>query len=142
LRLAVNEDNCSGCRVCQLICAMEQFAENNPKKGRLGIHGKFPEPGKYEISCCDQCGICAEVCPVEAIEEHSDGYYWVNEDLCTGCLLCVEECPRGVMFTHPDREAPFKCVDCGVCVTYCPRNAIYDADEPDKTKYKEFKEVQ
>jgi len=141
LRLAVNEDNCSGCRTCELVCALENFKENNPKLGRLKIHGEFPEPGKYRIDYCTQCGVCAEVCPVDAIEETDDGYYEVDEETCISCMVCVEECPEDAMFTHNSKDVPFKCNNCGACIEVCPRNAVYDADDPERTKYKEFQEV-
>lgn len=141
MRLAVNEDNCSGCRVCELVCALENFGENNPKLARVRVSGEFPTPGKYAIAYCNQCGVCADVCPVQAISERDGGYYEIDEDECIGCWTCVQECPREAIFTHKSRDAPFKCIDCGVCVDLCPRNAIYDADDPEKTMYKEFEEV-
>ncbi len=141
MRLAVNQDNCSGCRTCELVCALENFRENNPKMSRLRIHGEFPAPGKYRVSHCTQCGTCQEVCPVDAIEETGGGYYRVLEDECIGCMACVEECPEGVVFTHDAIDVPFMCNGCGSCVEICPRNAIYDADDPGRTRYKEFEEV-
>jgi len=141
LRLAINEENCSGCRTCEMVCALENFRENNVKKARIRITGEFPDPGRYHIAYCDQCGTCAEICPQEAIKQHEDGYYWIDAELCSGCLICVDECPQGAIFTHPTEDTPFKCTLCGACITYCPRNAIYDADDPEKTAFKEFKEV-
>ncbi|RMF95780.1 MAG: 4Fe-4S dicluster domain-containing protein [Candidatus Schekmanbacteria bacterium] len=40
---------------------------------------------------CIACGTCAEVCPVQAIEESGD-MYKIN-DQCTDCGTCVESCP-------------------------------------------------
>ncbi|NPV71065.1 MAG: 4Fe-4S binding protein [Firmicutes bacterium] len=127
MKIGVNNDLCSGCRVCELVCALRNFNENNPKKGMVRIKGHFPAPGKYEIQYCNQCGECFNVCPVGAIKEE-DGHYRVEPDECTGCLLCVETCPRHVMFTHADFPAPFKCVLCGDCLRHCPTNALFDAD--------------
>jgi len=123
LILGVKEELCSGCRTCQLVCSLHNLGENNPKKAALAVRGLFPAPGRYQLVTCDQCGECAEVCPVEAIKEQN-GNYIIDAELCTGCLACVEACPRGAMFTHPDREAPIKCTGCGECVKYCPRGAL------------------
>ncbi|MFO7958640.1 MAG: 4Fe-4S binding protein [Candidatus Brocadiia bacterium] len=41
---------------------------------------------------CTSCGICADVCPVEAISLDS-GVAEVDQDECTECLTCVDECP-------------------------------------------------
>lgn len=119
---AINE-NCSGCRTCQVTCALENFREVNPSKAALGIEGLFPEPGVYKIKYCTQCGICAEVCPTGAIYE-KDGIYLIDKDECSGCMNCVEECPENVMYTHDSLDYPIKCNLCGECVEICPRNAL------------------
>ncbi len=45
---------------------------------------------------CTNCGLCIEVCPVEAIAEAEiDGKMVsvIDPSLCTGCGLCSEICP-------------------------------------------------
>ena len=118
----INE-NCSGCGICRLVCALENFREMNPSKAALQIEGRFPAPGGYVIHVCDQCGVCAEVCPVEAIHLEN-GAYLIHEDECTGCMLCAEACPNGVMVNHRGSPTPMKCLLCGECAQACPRNAL------------------
>ena len=113
---------CVGCHDCELICAVVNRGANNPKKGAIRIRPRFPEP-EFHAAVCEQCGACAEVCPVEAIENR-DGVYVIDEEKCTGCYSCVEACPLEVMFTHSDLEPPFKCILCGECVAICPRSAL------------------
>ena len=40
---------------------------------------------------CASCGICADVCPANAIE--IDGHAIIDDELCVGCRYCVSECP-------------------------------------------------
>ncbi len=127
MKLTVREELCSGCRACELVCSMRNFSQPNPKRSAVRVSGAFPAPGRFSLVICDQCGVCAEICPANAIHEVGD-HYEVDPDLCTGCLICVEECPQGAMFTHKDDEVPFKCVACGDCVAYCPRQALVDEE--------------
>jgi NAD-dependent dihydropyrimidine dehydrogenase PreA subunit len=125
LKLVVREDRCSGCRTCELACSMRNFSQPNPKRSAVRVSGAFPAPGKYSLVYCDQCGVCAEMCPADAIREVGD-HYEIDSDLCTGCLICVDECPQDAIFVDPFGEKPIKCVSCGDCIEYCPRQAIID----------------
>lgn len=42
---------------------------------------------------CAGCGICEEVCPVEAVRV-SDGAAHINQERCNECEACVEACPN------------------------------------------------
>jgi Fe-S-cluster-containing hydrogenase component 2 len=123
MNFELHHELCSGCSACKLVCALANFQEVNPAKAALAIVSHFPAPGTYEIRFCDQCGNCADVCPVEAIEE-TEGTFHINQDICTGCHLCVEACPHGVIILHPDSDVPIKCTACGECAAVCPREAI------------------
>ncbi len=124
MQLTADSPKCSGCRVCLTICPLAHFHDNNTKKAALKAEGRFPAPGGFKVTTCNQCGDCAAVCPVEAI--HFDqGVYWINPDECTNCLACVEACPLDVMFTHPDLSFPIKCDACGECTRYCGTEVLH-----------------
>lgn len=54
----VNEDHCSGCRVCESVCGYH--AVNLEKKGEK-------EVAKITEGLCRGCGICSSACPMDAI---------------------------------------------------------------------------
>ena len=56
---------------------------------------------------CEKCGACAEVCPVEAIEEGDDQYY-INPDECIECGTCESECPEEAIFLDEDVPEEYK----------------------------------
>jgi Fe-S-cluster-containing hydrogenase component 2 len=118
-----NPENCSGCGVCKLACSIVNLKQITPATALLRIEGRFPSPGNYQIHFCDQCGTCADVCPVEAIEL-KDGIYQINEEECIACHECVKACPHSVMVVKQENDIPAKCVLCGECAAVCPREAI------------------
>jgi Fe-S-cluster-containing hydrogenase component 2 len=129
MKLALAAEKCSGCRACELVCALENWSALNPKKAALRVSGHFPVPGRYSVAICDQCGTCADVCPTNAIVRDDSGAYLINGEDCIGCNICVDECPTGVMYKHEDNGfVPIKCTLCGKCLEYCPQGALYDAD--------------
>jgi ferredoxin len=123
MELQVIHERCSGCGTCRLACALENYREVNPAKALLRIRGRFPAPGDYRIDLCDQCGACAEVCPVEAITL-VEGAFRVDTDECVSCMACEEVCPKGVVMTPHQDEVPAICTACGACAEICPREAI------------------
>lgn len=130
MKLAFAAERCSGCRVCEVVCALENLGVINPKKAALHVSGHFPEPARYSMALCDQCGDCAAVCPTDAIVRNEDGVYLINGDDCIGCNICVEECGPGAMRQRNDDtgNVPIKCNLCGKCLEFCPTGALYDAD--------------
>ena len=123
MEIQVQENRCSGCKLCQQICAITHYKEINPKKSALKIKAKFPAPGKFSPVVCFQCGDCAEACPFGAIEKVG-GAYVVNKDNCTGCAECVSACAQGVMVLPGDEDAPLKCDGCGKCAEVCNTGAL------------------
>ncbi len=51
---------------------------------------------RADLEKCTGCGICAESCPVHAIEM-SDGHPVMDFRTCINCLCCNESCPEGAV---------------------------------------------
>lgn len=49
-----------------------------------------------DVDACTSCGLCAEVCPDEAISMET-GLPVIGRELCMRCESCVRVCPTGAM---------------------------------------------
>lgn len=60
---------------------------------------------------CRQCGICAAVCPVGAIEAENSSIIDINK--CTLCCACIKNCPQNVrtMKPGPMSDAAIRCTN-------------------------------
>lgn len=52
---------------------------------------------KINQNLCAKCGICVDVCPVNALSL-TNSHVQVDEKLCTNCGSCVDVCPRGAIY--------------------------------------------
>lgn len=69
----------------------------------ISVPGNFPykeRPPKMSLDFiavsdeCIRCGICAEVCPVEAIDEQTPET--TDIDKCIRCCACIKACPEDI----------------------------------------------
>jgi carbon-monoxide dehydrogenase iron sulfur subunit len=126
--LTVIPEQCSGCRICEIVCAAKHFGVNNPKKAAIRVVTTYPHPVMRMPVVCSQCKVaaCAQACPVDALGWF-DGVVKLDEEKCISCWKCVEVCPFGAMYAHDDCDLPIKCDMCGgdpECVNKCPKGAL------------------
>jgi len=70
------------------------------KIGDLNVPGEFPYRGATKLwdvdfiavnSDCNQCQICAKVCPVGAISKENSRL--IDQEKCITCCACIKNCP-------------------------------------------------
>ncbi|MDY6893314.1 MAG: 4Fe-4S dicluster domain-containing protein [Chloroflexota bacterium] len=127
-KLTVIPEQCSGCRICEIVCAIKHFGVNNPKKAAIRVLITYPQPVMRMPIVCSQCKVptCAQVCPFDALRR-VNGTVVLDEELCISCNKCVEACPFGAMYAHEDCDLPIKCDMCDgdpECVKKCPKGAL------------------
>jgi len=127
-KLTVVPERCSGCRLCELVCSIQRFGVNNPKKSCIRVMVVYPHPVIRMPIICRNCKQpkCRDSCPNDAIVANN-GIYDIDTEKCISCQQCVIACPFGAIFLHPDLSYPFKCNLCGgdpECVKACPKKAL------------------
>jgi carbon-monoxide dehydrogenase iron sulfur subunit len=114
-KLTVIPEQCSGCRICELVCAIKHFGVNNPKKAAIRVLTTYPQPVVRMPIVCSQCKVpaCAQVCPTDSLR-WLDGVVHLEEENCTSCYKCVEDLPIKCDMCEGDPE----------CVKKCPKGAL------------------
>lgn len=129
--LFLNYEMCTGCRLCEIACAMAHENTANPQLSRIHIlqlekgSTTTPIPAR-----CMQCGYaaCEAVCPVNAISTDPEtGSRLIEEKKCIGCSACVGACPFGAATLNQAKGLAYICDLCQgdpVCVRFCPFAAL------------------
>lgn len=96
-------DLCQGCvaRPCESACRFGAIKVENGKS-------------KIDHTKCKNCGLCAQVCPFQAITKI--------------IVPCENACPVGAIAKDEDGTTRIdheKCISCGKCVSACPFGAVH-----------------
>lgn len=127
-RLAVYPEKCTGCRLCETVCALYHNGVVAPSLARVNVV-KEEEKGEDVPVFCQQCTrpVCQEVCPAGAITLDQElGITVIDQERCLGCRMCLMACPLGGITVTPEGRM-LKCDLCGgdpQCAKYCPAGAI------------------
>lgn len=139
--LQIDHEKCTGCRLCEMVCAVKHDGASNPARSRIRVM-KWESEGLYIPMSCQQCqdAPCLHGCPVGAISRNDDlNRVEVNYDICIGCRTCVSVCPFGAMnFNVIDRKVA-KCDLCDgdpQCVRFCDMKAVDFVDAGDASTEK------
>ena len=100
-------DLCQGCvaRPCISACRFGAISIQNGKS-------------KIDTSKCKNCGMCAQVCPYQAIMKV--------------IVPCENACPVGAIAKDDSGRARIdfdKCISCGKCLSVCPFGAVHEKSQ-------------
>ena len=128
---------CTGCRMCELVCSFTHNKIFNPSLSRIRVTTDESELIDFPVTC-RHCAdpTCQSVCPTQAISRNNrQEVNQINEELCVGCGECASACPFGAIYIPMGEKVPISCDLCGgepQCVKYCPREVlIYTSNEED-----------
>lgn len=118
LSLVVNEEQCWGCRACEVACKLE----NNIIQGQgpLQVYEMGPRldgtrlTTSFGLKVCRHCEEpeCLAACPSGAIERLPHGLVVLDQEKCNGCQACIEICPFGAISLDEEKGVAIKCNMC------------------------------
>ncbi|MHA2298383.1 MAG: 4Fe-4S dicluster domain-containing protein [Candidatus Hodarchaeales archaeon] len=126
--LFVDPDKCTGCRICETACSLQNEKVCNPARARIHVV-KWENIGIYVPTVCQQCElpICETVCPMNAVHRDDEtGAILIDYDSCVGCKTCVMFCPFGGVGIDTSGKM-IKCDLCKgdpTCVKNCEPGAL------------------
>ena len=141
--LYYNVKKCTGCRSCEIACAVAHSESNElfaalreevlslPRVKVSGCAGN-----NYPVSCrhCREPK-CVDACMAAALSlDKKKGIVEHNEKRCVGCWMCVMVCPYSAIKPNFKTKMPVRCDKCKdkqepACVKACPTGAIIWQEE-------------
>jgi carbon-monoxide dehydrogenase iron sulfur subunit len=121
-------DKCTGCRVCELVCALENENVFDPKLSRIKVL-PFHLLVNMPMACrfCEDAP-CVRSCSRKALTQSEEtGVIIVDDDKCDLCGWCIESCKYGAIFLNRDKTTVMTCNLCDgtpQCIEWCPESAL------------------
>jgi carbon-monoxide dehydrogenase iron sulfur subunit len=125
--VAADLEKCTGCGVCELICALKREKVYNPRLSRIKILRLY-RLANLSIACkfCENAP-CVTACPLDSLVQSETGVILVDEAKCDCCGWCMEACPYGAVVLNPEKQTVMMCDLCDdepQCVEWCPEEAL------------------
>jgi len=126
--VAADLEKCTGCGVCELVCALKREKVYNPRLSRIKILRLY-RLVNISIACklCEHAP-CVTACPLDClVQSEKTCVILVDEDKCDCCGWCIEACPYGAVVLNPEKETVMMCdLYDGEpqCVEWCPEEAL------------------
>jgi Fe-S-cluster-containing dehydrogenase component len=120
-------DKCTGCGVCELVCALERENAFDPRRSSIKVLRLY-QLINTPVACrlCDDAP-CVPACPRDALIQSEDGVIVIEDDKCDSCGWCIEACPHGAVILHPTKTTVLICNLCEgqpQCIEWCPEGAL------------------
>ena len=120
-------DKCTGCGVCELVCALERENAFDPRRSSIKVLRLY-QLLNTPVACrlCDDAP-CVPACPRDALHQSEDGIIDIEDEKCDSCGWCIEACPHGAVTLHPTKSTVLICNLCEGqprCVEWCPEGAL------------------
>jgi len=126
--IAADLEKCTGCGVCELVCALKREKVYNPQRSRIKILRLYRLVNMSTVCRLCKNPPCIIACPIDClIQSEKTGVIMVDEDKCDGCGWCIKACPYGAIVLNPEKETIMICDLCDgepPCVEWCPEEAL------------------
>lgn len=126
--VGVDFEKCTGCRVCELVCALHKENSFDPKLSRIKVL-RLHQLVNLPVACrlCEDAP-CVRACPRDALtQDEETGVISVDDSKCDMCGWCIEACKYGAMFLSENKKTVKVCDLCEgkpQCVEWCPEGAL------------------
>jgi carbon-monoxide dehydrogenase iron sulfur subunit len=126
--VAADLEKCTGCGVCELICALKRENVYNPRCSRIKILRLYRLINMAVVCRLCENTPCIIACPQDCLtQSEKTGVIMVDEEKCDCCGWCIEACPYGAITLNPEKETVMMCDLCDgdpQCVEWCPEGAL------------------
>lgn len=126
--VAADFEKCTGCGVCELVCALEREKVFDPRCSRIKILRLYQLINMPVVCRLCEDAPCVTACPRDALRQSEEtGVIMVDGEKCDSCGWCIEACPYGAITLHPEKKIVMICDLCEgqpQCVEWCPEDAL------------------